>query len=56
MSNPDALKSHEGQEVKVKAQEDAAKNEIHMKMKARKRKRFEQRACDGRHSPATIIK
>jgi hypothetical protein len=36
VSNPDALKSHEGHGVKVKAQEDAAKNEIHVKMKSDK--------------------
>jgi hypothetical protein len=40
VSNPDALKGHEGHEVKVKAHEDAAKNEIHVvsvkKMKGEK--------------------
>jgi len=30
VSNPEALKGHEGQEVKIKAHEDAAKNEIHV--------------------------
>ena len=30
ISNPDAVKGHEGHEVKVKAHEDAAKNEIHV--------------------------
>ena len=37
ISNPDAVKGHEGHEVKVKAHEDAAKNEIHivsLKMKS----------------------
>jgi membrane protein implicated in regulation of membrane protease activity len=30
VNNPEALKGHEGHEVKVKAHEDAAKNEIHV--------------------------
>jgi membrane protein implicated in regulation of membrane protease activity len=30
VSNPEALKGHEGQEVKIKAHEDAAKNEVHV--------------------------
>jgi hypothetical protein len=30
VSNPEALKGHEGHEVKVKAHEDASKNEIHV--------------------------
>jgi hypothetical protein len=37
ISNPDAVKGHEGHEVKVKAHEDTAKNEIHvvsLKMKS----------------------
>ncbi len=40
VSNPEALKGHEGQEVKIKAHEDAAKNEIHVvsvKMKGEKK-------------------
>lgn len=40
VSNPEALKGHEGQEVKIKAHEDAAKNEVHVvsvkKMKGEK--------------------
>ncbi len=40
VSNPHALKGHEGQEVKIKAHEDAAKNEIRVvsvkKMKGEK--------------------
>jgi hypothetical protein len=30
ISNPDAVKGHEGHEVKVKVHEDADKNEIHI--------------------------
>jgi len=30
LSNPEALKGHEGHEVTLKAHEDAAKNEIHV--------------------------
>src|SRR5690348_14263526 len=30
VSNPEALKGHEGHEVTLKAHEDAAKNEIHV--------------------------
>ena len=30
VSNPEALKGHEGHEVTIKAHEDAAKNEIHV--------------------------
>src|SRR5205814_8497261 len=30
VSNPEALKGHEGHEVKLKVHEDAAKNEIHV--------------------------
>ncbi len=30
VANPEALKGHEGQEVKLKAQVDQAKNEIHV--------------------------
>jgi uncharacterized protein (UPF0333 family) len=30
VSNPEVLKGHEGQEVKIKAHEDAAKNEVHV--------------------------
>jgi membrane protein implicated in regulation of membrane protease activity len=39
VSNPEALKGHEGHEVKIKAHEDAAKSEIHVvsvKMKSEK--------------------
>jgi hypothetical protein len=39
VSNPDAVKGHEGHEVKIKAHEDAAKNELHVvsvKMKGEK--------------------
>jgi hypothetical protein len=40
VNNPDALKGHEGHEVKIKAHEDAAKNELHVvsvKMKGEKK-------------------
>lgn len=40
VSNPEALKGHEGHEVKIKAHEDAAKNELHVtsvKMKGEKK-------------------
>ena len=39
VSNPDALKGHEGHEVKIKANQDVAKNELHVvsvKMKSEK--------------------
>jgi len=42
VSNPEALKGHEGHEVTVKGHEDAAKNEIHVtsvKMKKEKSKK-----------------
>lgn len=45
ISNPDAVKGHEGHEVKIKAHENAAANELHVtsvKMKSEKKETMQK--------------